>query len=562
MRRKMLSGRDAWFFRAVILIETLTYTASFLLSGLAKKDIFNRLEGKETTLGISSLSVLILLNTAIPLAINLVKQINAGLAAKAESRMRKNAKLELLSGVLNRRPGDGEGRKYGETVSLYRNECEDLVSCRMEYYRQLPRLTLCAAILAVMLGINPLFAAISLIPALLILLLIRRLDRRILMWRETARKSTSEVTEFLENVFGHMEYFRLAAGREKMEELFREKCERRADREIRDRLLDGILSVISENASAFVLGIVLLTALPLYQSGRLSVGELVMFEYYYAFLSSLPDSAGRLIRRRRQAEVAERRLRTVNDEIPQAETQHTGTQHTETQQAETQHTGTQKIGTFPRINEDAKFCLSGNLRISVDGPRGPIRLSARPGETVLICKGQERDRSRMLRRLFQVCTRQLPEVPAAYVPAEPVLFQTSIRDNICFGEPFFQERLDLVMELAGLKEDFEKEDRNEIERSAGKMGAALSGGQKKRIGIARALYTCMSRCASQNGADRYLLFIDGLTEAVDERTGEYLISHVLNRPDAIVFVASDADRLRGCAAQILPAQGLYGGGEA
>lgn len=181
MRRKMLSGRDAWFFRAVILIETITYAASFLLSGLAKKDIFNRLEGKETTLGISSLSVLILLNTAIPLAINLVKQINAGLAAKAESRMRKNAKLELLSGVLNRRPGDGEGRKYGETFSLYRNECEDLVSCRMEYYRQLPRLTLCAAILAVMLGVNPLFAAISLIPALLILLLIRRLDRRILM---------------------------------------------------------------------------------------------------------------------------------------------------------------------------------------------------------------------------------------------------------------------------------------------------------------------------------------------------------------------------------------------
>lgn len=245
------------------------------------------------------------------------------------------------------------------------------------------------------------------------------------------------MTEFLENVFGHMEYFRLAAGREKMEKLFREKCERRADREIRDRLLDGILSVISENASAFVLGIVLLTALPLYQSGRLSVGELVMFEYYYAFLASLPDSAGRLIRRRRQAEVAERRLRAVNDEIAQAETQYAETQHTETQRAETRHTGTQKIGTFPQINEDAAFCPSGNLRISVDGPRGPIRLSARPGETVLISGGQEADRSRMLRRLFQVCTEHLPEVPAVYVPAEPVLFQTSIRDNICFGEPFF-----------------------------------------------------------------------------------------------------------------------------
>ena len=533
MRRKMLSGRDTAFFGAVILIETVTYTTSFLISGLAKKDIFNCLEGKETTLGISSLSVLILLNTAIPLVINLVKQINTGLAAKVENRMRENTKLALLSNILNKQPEVERSWKYGETVSLYRNECEDLVSCRMEYYRQLPRLTLCAAILVVMLRVNPLFAAISLIPALLILVLIRRLDRHILMWRETARKSTSEVTEFLENVFGHMEYFRLAAGQKKMEELFREKCERRADREIRDRLLDGVLSVISENASAFVLGIVLLTALPLYRNGQLSVGELVMFEYYYAFLASLPDSAGRLIRRHRQAEVAERRLEAVNARAPQTETQ---------------YTETQQVGTLPREETDAVSCIAGSLQIFVNGPKGQTSLSARPGETILISGGQERDRSGMLRHLFGLCTEQLPAVPAALVPAEPVLFQTSIRDNICFGEPFSQERLDQVMELTGLKQDFEK-DRSEVERSAGKMGAAVSGGQKKRIGIARALYTCMSQCDFKN--DGYLLFIDGLEEAVDEKTGDLLISHVLNRPDAVVIVASNSERLRGCAAQIL-----------
>ena len=414
MDRKMLSDRDTAFFGAVILIETVTYTASFLISGLAKKDIFNCLEGKETTLGISSLSVLILLNTAIPLVINLVKQINTGLAAKVENRMRKNIKVELLSRVINQRLGAGKKRKYGETVSLYRNECEDLVSCRMEYYRQLPRLTLCAAILVVMLRVNPLFAAISLIPALLILVLIRRLDRHILVWRETARKSTSEVTEFLEN----------------------------------------------------------------------------------------------------------------------------------------QYTETQQVGTLLREEKDAASCIAGSLRIFVNGPKGQTSLSARPGETILISGGQERDRSGMLRHLFGLCTEQLPEVPAALVPAEPVLFQTSIRDNICFGEPFSQERLDQVMELTGLKQDFEK-DRGEVERSAGKMGAAVSGGQKKRIGIARALYTCMSQCDFKNGVDGYLLFIDGLEEAVDEKTGELLISHVLNRPDAVVIVASNSEKLRGYATQIL-----------
>ena len=40
MSRKMLSGRDTAFFGAVILIETVTYTTSFLISGLAKKGSF------------------------------------------------------------------------------------------------------------------------------------------------------------------------------------------------------------------------------------------------------------------------------------------------------------------------------------------------------------------------------------------------------------------------------------------------------------------------------------------------------------------------------------------
>ena len=81
------------------------------------------------------------------------------------------------------------------------------------------------------------------------------------------------------------------------------------------------------------------------------------------------------------------------------------------------------------------------------------------------------------------------------------------------------------------------------------MGAAVSGGQKKRIGIARALYTCMSQCDFKN--DGYLLFIDGLEEVVDEKRGDLLISHVLNRPDAIVIVASNSEKLRGYATQIL-----------
>jgi hypothetical protein len=67
---------------SVIVIETIAYTFSFLVSGLVKKDIFNILEGKDTTLGIVSVKILIILNVVIPLLINFVKQINSGMVAK------------------------------------------------------------------------------------------------------------------------------------------------------------------------------------------------------------------------------------------------------------------------------------------------------------------------------------------------------------------------------------------------------------------------------------------------------------------------------------------------
>ena len=60
----MLSMEKRTFYIAVIFVEVLTYTFSFLISGLAKKDIFNILEGMQVTLGIHSLNVLIALNVA------------------------------------------------------------------------------------------------------------------------------------------------------------------------------------------------------------------------------------------------------------------------------------------------------------------------------------------------------------------------------------------------------------------------------------------------------------------------------------------------------------------
>ena len=64
----------------------------------------------------------------------------------------------------------------------------------------------------------------------------------------------------------------------------------------------------------------------------------------------------------------------------------------------------------------------------------------------------------------------------------------SIKDNIIFGEPYDFARYKAVIRACGLETDltlFEHGDQTEI----GEKGITLSGGQKARITLARAVYS-------------------------------------------------------------------------
>jgi ABC-type transport system involved in cytochrome bd biosynthesis fused ATPase/permease subunit len=76
----------------------------------------------------------------------------------------------------------------------------------------------------------------------------------------------------------------------------------------------------------------------------------------------------------------------------------------------------------------------------------------------------------------------------AYVPQQAWLQNASIRDNIVFSSPFDQQRYDKVLEACSLLPDLaimEDGDQTEI----GEKGLNLSGGQKARVSLARAVYS-------------------------------------------------------------------------
>lgn len=103
----------------------------------------------------------------------------------------------------------------------------------------------------------------------------------------------------------------------------------------------------------------------------------------------------------------------------------------------------------------------------------------------------------------------------SYAPQESWIFNGTIRENIVYDEPWEKSRYNSVIEKCALKEDFQRLPAHD-ETVVGERGISLSGGQRARVNLARAIY---------RRADIYLL--DDPLSAVDTEVGRYLFDDAI-----------------------------------
>ncbi|TPX31400.1 hypothetical protein SmJEL517_g05244 [Synchytrium microbalum] len=127
----------------------------------------------------------------------------------------------------------------------------------------------------------------------------------------------------------------------------------------------------------------------------------------------------------------------------------------------------------------------------------------------------------------------------AYVPQTPWIMNATLRDNILFGSRYEHDFYEETITACGLKPDLEMLPGNDL-TEIGERGINLSGGQKARVALARAVYA---------RADIYL--VDDTLSSVDAHVGRSIFTSVLGpegllKDKARIFVTHSIQFLPEC----------------
>lgn len=128
----------------------------------------------------------------------------------------------------------------------------------------------------------------------------------------------------------------------------------------------------------------------------------------------------------------------------------------------------------------------------------------------------------------------------AYVPQESFLFSTTIKNNICYGDPLKEQE---EIEFAARQAQVHTEILNfpqQYETIVGQRGITLSGGQRQRTALARALLV-----------DAPILILDDALSSVDNQTATNILQNLSTgtKKKTVIFIshqisaAATADRI-------------------
>jgi ABC-type multidrug transport system fused ATPase/permease subunit len=217
------------------------------------------------------------------------------------------------------------------------------------------------------------------------------------------------------------------------------------------------------------------------------------------------------------------------------------------------------------IDEEAEKARIAKVNRSLNTLKN-INIDIKAGELVAVIGAVGSGKSSFLSALLGEMHLQNGEVTAcgsiAYCDQKPWVLNATVEDNILFGEELDMQKFDNSVHAACLEDDITVLPGG-IKTEIGEKGINLSGGQKARVALARAVY---------KDADVYLL--DDPLSAVDAHVGQHMFQdcirgvlggktrvlvthhvHFLNDVDKIIVLEDGCVKAQGSMTELMQ-QGL------
>jgi ABC-type multidrug transport system fused ATPase/permease subunit len=219
-----------------------------------------------------------------------------------------------------------------------------------------------------------------------------------------------------------------------------------------------------------------------------------------------------------------------------------------------------------RVNEpvlvDVNLRLSAGEKVALVGPSGGgkstiarllVRQYDAEGGVILVNGMNVRDvKLKALRSTVSL------------VPQEPVLFDTTLRENLLYGNPqATEDELEEAISIAQLEGLFNRLPKGWHEL-VGNRGTKLSGGERQRVALARSILQrprilVLDECTSALDSSTEMRLLDGIEECAKGKT-TLIISHRLSTilwADRIVLVAEGRVAGEGSHRQLYQMNNLY-----